>query len=274
MVPVLSSATICVLPVCSSEAAVLKRIPFFAPIPLPTIIATGVARPSAQGQLMTRTDIPRARAYPNPASSRSQTIVVMTAIAITAGTKTPETLSAVFAIGAFVAAASLTIRMIFESVVSSPTRVASQRRKPLTLTVAALTLSPGSLSTGMLSPVRAASFTALPPEITTPSTGMLPPGRTTKISPFLTCPTGTAFSISLPSAPFLTTVASFGESCISPFRASVVLPFEIDSSIFPTVMRVRIIAALSKYRSCRSVSASPGFPAFTAAVIAKRAYVL
>ena len=49
---------------------------------------------------------------------------------MTAGTNTPETLSAIFAIGAFVAAASLTMRMIWESVVSSPTRVASQRRKP------------------------------------------------------------------------------------------------------------------------------------------------
>ena len=46
------------------------------------------------------------------------------------GTNTPDTLSATFAIGAFVAAASETILMIWESVVSSPTRVASQRRKP------------------------------------------------------------------------------------------------------------------------------------------------
>ena len=62
MVPVLSSATICTLPASSSETAVLKRIPFFAPIPLPTMIATGVASPSAHGQLMTSTDIPLASA--------------------------------------------------------------------------------------------------------------------------------------------------------------------------------------------------------------------
>lgn len=41
---------------------------------------------------------------------------------MTVGTNTPETLSAIFAIGAFVAAASLTMRIIWESVVSSPTR--------------------------------------------------------------------------------------------------------------------------------------------------------
>ena len=43
---------------------------------------------------------------------------------MTAGTKIPETLSASLAIGALVAAASETILMIWERVVSSPTRVA------------------------------------------------------------------------------------------------------------------------------------------------------
>ena len=86
------------------------------------------------------------------------------------------------AMGALVAAASETMRTIWLSVVSSPTRVARQRRKPDWLIVAALTGSPACLSTGMLSPVRADSFTALLPSRTTPSTGMLSPGRTTKTS--------------------------------------------------------------------------------------------
>ena len=47
---------------------------------------------------------------------------------ITAGTNTPETLSVILAMGALVAAASLTIRMIWDRVVSWPTRVARQRR--------------------------------------------------------------------------------------------------------------------------------------------------
>ena len=62
MVPVLSSATIWTFPVSSSETAVLNKIPFFAPSPFPTMIATGVASPSAHGQLMTRTEMPRASA--------------------------------------------------------------------------------------------------------------------------------------------------------------------------------------------------------------------
>ena len=47
---------------------------------------------------------------------------------ITAGTKMPLTLSAMRAMGALVAAASLTMRMIWLMVVSSPTRVARHFR--------------------------------------------------------------------------------------------------------------------------------------------------
>ena len=107
--------------------------------------------------------------------------------------------------------------------------------------MAADTPSPGALSTGMLSPVRADSLTALFPSSTTPSTGMLSPGRTANSSPCCTCSTGT--SASLPSR---ITVAVLGASRIRLFRASVVLPLDRASSILPTVIRVRIMAADSK----------------------------
>ena len=241
MVPVLSSATISILPASSRETAVLNIMPCFAPMPLPTIMATGVASPSAHGQLMTRTEMPRASAKPTLWPASSHTMVVMTAIVITVGTNTPDTLSATFAIGALVAAASLTIWMIWDRVVSSPTLTASQRIKPDWFTVAAETLSPTVLSTGMLSPVRAASFTALLPSNTMPSTGMFSPGRTTKTSPFCTCSMPT-----VTSSPSRTTTAVFGASFIRLFNASVVFPLERASSILPTVMRVRIMAADSK----------------------------
>ncbi len=241
IVPVLSSATICVFPAFSSATAFLNRIPFLAPIPFPTIIATGVASPSAHGQLMTSTEIPRANANPISFPASSHTIMVITAMVITAGTKIPDTLSAIFAIGALVAAASDTILMIWESVVSSPTRVASQRRNPDWFVVAALTEEPFCLSTGILSPVSAASLTALLPSRTIPSTGMFSPGRTTKVSP---CRTSVIDTIT--SFPSRTTVAVFGASRIRLFKASVVFPLAWDSSIFPTVMSVRIMAADSK----------------------------
>ena len=112
MVPVLSSTTIWVRPVSSRDTAFLKSMPFLAPIPLPTIMATGVASPRAHGQLMTSTEIPLASAKPMVCPARSQTIIVTMAMAMTAGTNTPDTLSATLAIGALVAAASLTICII------------------------------------------------------------------------------------------------------------------------------------------------------------------
>ena len=127
MVPVLSSTTVSTLPAASIETAVLNSIPCFAPMPLPTIIATGVASPRAQGQLITSTDIPRASAKPTLLPSSSHTMNVTAAMDMTVGTNTPETLSAIFAIGALVAEASLTILMIWLRVVSSPTRRARQR---------------------------------------------------------------------------------------------------------------------------------------------------
>ena len=241
IVPVLSSATVVFFPVSSSETAVLNRIPFFAPTPFPTMIATGVARPSAHGQLITSTEIALASAYAKFCPKASHTISVIAEIAMTVGTKMPETLSATLAIGALVAAASLTMRIICERVVSSPTLDASQRIKPERLMVAAETRSPACLSTGMLSPVSADSSTAVIPSVIMPSTGMFSPGRTTKTSPFLTCAIGTVSS--LPS--FKMTAVS-GASFIRLLSASVVLPFERASRVFPTVISVKIIAADSK----------------------------
>ena len=109
------------------------------------------------------------------------------------------------------------------------------------LMVAADTLSSGSLSTGILSPVNEDSLTALCPSITTPSTGILSPGLTINMSPFTTSSTGT-----LTSLPPLIILADLGANSINPFKASVVLPFEYASSIFPRVISVRIIAADSK----------------------------
>ena len=62
-VPVLSSTT--VLTVCrvSRASADLMRMPFSAPLPVPTMMATGVARPRAQGQEMTSTATPVVRAF-------------------------------------------------------------------------------------------------------------------------------------------------------------------------------------------------------------------
>ena len=240
-VPVLSSATICIFPAFSRDSLVLKRMPFFAPTPLPTIMATGVASPSAQGQEMTRTQMAYSNAFAMGAPRSIHTIMTRTAVPITAGTKTADTASAILAIGAFVAAASLTMRMICEKVVSSPTRVARARMNPERFIVAAFTVSPSALSTGTDSPVRADSSAAVMPSIITPSTGMVSPGLTTKISPG--CTSSMATDTSCPS---FSMAAVFGAILIRLFKALVVRPLERDSSVFPTVISAGIMAADSK----------------------------
>ena len=230
-------------------------MPFLAPTPLPTMMATGVARPSAQGQLMTSTEMPRATAKASPMPSASHTAKVTAAMPMTAGTNTAATRSAVLASGALVAAASRTSRMTWERVVSCPTRVARQVSAPFWLMVAALTVEPGNLSTGMLSPVRAASFTEDTPSATVPSTGMLSPGRTRNRSPTFTSATGTCTCF-----PSRSRQAVWGVRSIRLFSASVVRPLERASSSLPTVMRVRIMAADSKYKSWRYCITSASSP--------------
>ena len=140
---------------------------------------------------------------------------------MTAGTKTPETLSAMRAIGAFVAAASLTIWMICEKVVSSPTLVARALINPDWFIVAAETVSSTFLSTGIDSPVSADSSIAVVPSMITPSTGIDSPGFTTKMSP--------DFTSSIPTSacsPSRSITAVFGAIFIRFLRASVVRPFE------------------------------------------------
>ena len=57
IVPVLSKMTVFILPHCSNASPERTRIPFFAPSPVPVIIAVGVARPKAQGQAITKTEV-------------------------------------------------------------------------------------------------------------------------------------------------------------------------------------------------------------------------
>ena len=121
----------------------------------------------------------------------------------------------------------------------------------------------------MLSPVSADSSTADEPLSTLPSTGMLCPGRTAKTSPTLTSDTGTVSSF-----PSRIRLAVFGASFISPLSASVVFPFDRASSIFPTVISARIIAADSNHSPCIYPIAASASPLTYASDIAKSSTVL
>lgn len=96
--PVLSRATTFIFLALSIASASFIRIPFSAPRPIPTIIAVGVASPSAQGQAITRTvtkdKSPKVKALSPPKIFHR--INETAAMHITAGTNIPAILSASF----------------------------------------------------------------------------------------------------------------------------------------------------------------------------------
>ena len=220
----------------SSAWASLKRTPFWAPLPVPTMMAVGVASPRAQGQAMTSTEMNTWRAKPASFPASSQRRAATAAMAITTGTNTPATLSASRAMGALEPWASSTSLMIWARAVSRPIRSARTRRKPPWLMVAPVTLSPGALSTGMLSPVSMLSSTEDPPSV-----GTLAPGFTSRMSPTFTCSRGISRS-----APSRSTRAVLGERAIRRLMDSPVRPLERSSIVLPSSTRAMIIEALSK----------------------------
>ena len=138
-VPVLSRTTTSIFFATSRLSASLIRMPFSAPLPVPTMIAVGVASPRAHGQAIISTVI-MARSpcvSPSCGANTAQPMNVITEMAMMTGTKTEAILSTVFCTGAFVPCASCTMCMIRESTVSVPTFSAAMRKAPFWFTVPA-----------------------------------------------------------------------------------------------------------------------------------------
>ena len=199
-VPVLSTTRVSTCRSTSIASASRKSTPACAPFPVATMIESGVASPSAQGQAMisTATAFSSACAMRGSGPTLAQTAKVRAATASTAGTNTAETRSAMRWIGARLRCASATVRTICASKVSAPTRSARITSAPSPLRVAPVTRSPDDFATGNGSPVSMDSSTWLAPSSTTPSVGTFSPGRTRSRSPTRTRSSGT--SCSLPSA--------------------------------------------------------------------------
>ena len=194
----------------------MNSTPRLAALPVPVMMAVGVASPSEHGQAITSTAtnicIQNAAAYP----AAPHALAAITDTAITTGTNMPAILSASLAMGALEFCASSTIFIILARAVSAPTPSARKVMAPLPFMVPPNTLSPGTLSTGILSPVSMLSFTSPPPSVTTPSQQKLSPALTNTISPATTCSEG----MSIRSPP-RTTVATLGVSAVS---AAIALP--------------------------------------------------
>lgn len=115
--------------------------------------------------------------------------------------------------------------------------------------------SPAVLLTGMGSPVSIDSSTALPPSMTTPSTGTFSPGRTRSLSPAWTSANG--MSCSVPSSARRRAV--FGASPSSDLMAAEVCDLALPSSICPSSVSEMITAAASKYTAtCPCVTKESG----------------
>ncbi len=100
-VPVLSKTTVSILCASCKDRALLIRMPFCAPIPVPTITAVGVAKPRAQGQAIIKTamNIVRANMKLWPVNNHKRN--APSPITKTMGTKWAEILSASSWMGAF-----------------------------------------------------------------------------------------------------------------------------------------------------------------------------
>ena len=221
----------------------MTSMPSLAALPTPTVMATGVASPSAHGQEMTSTLAAYTTASPGPLpGTNSQTRNTMSAMPMTTGTKMPLILSARRPTGALDADAFSTAVIMRDSVVSSPTRSARTRRYPLSSIHEPMTSPPVSTSRGMLSPVMAASLTEPSPPMTVPSAEMLSPALTMNTSPAFRSARGIIFS-----SPFSSILAREGRRPISPSIADVVRFLDSDSRNLPTVTSASIIADESKY---------------------------
>ncbi len=214
-VPVLSSSTVSMRRVDSRTSGPVMRIPSWAPRPVPTRSAVGVASPRAHGHAMIRVATAAVNAASGGKPSSSQPTSVPTASTSTTGTKTAETRSARRWIRAFPVCASSTSAAMRARRVSSPTRVARTSRRPPALRVAPVTSSPGPTSTGSDSPVRSERSTALDPSTTTPSVAIRSPGRTTNSSPARRSRMGIRRS-----TPSRTTATSFAARSRSAARAA------------------------------------------------------
>jgi len=232
--------------------AFLNRMPRPAPRPAPTMIAVGVARPSASGQVMTTTVIANSIASVTGAPTPHQVRNVAAPPMSATSTSQKAARSARRWPGALDSCAARTSSTICASAVSAPTLVARTRSVPFRLIVAPMTSSPERLPTGIASPVTIDSSTLDSPSSTTPSTGSFEPGRTSSRSPAATSAVG--MSTIRPSR---MTVAAGGDRSSSRRIASLAPPRARISNQWPSSTNAASTVAASKKTSPPPVSVTP-----------------
>ena len=144
-------------------------------------------------------------------------------------------------IGALLVCASSTILTICASAVSAPMREAWKRKLPVRFSVPPITAAPACLSTGIDSPVSIDSSTDEEPSSTTPSVAMRSPGRTTIVSPTISCSAGISTS-----SPPRSTWAVAGLRSSSLRTAAEECFLMISSMYLPSSTKAMITAETSK----------------------------
>ena len=185
-VPVLSSTTALTRAASSIAAASLNQMPCFTARPMPTIIAAGVAKPSAHGQAITNTATAFISAGIQSPFSSQVRIKVSTAMATTVGTNTAAAWSATRAIGALLPCASESAAIMSPSRVWLPSCSARYTMLPSVINAPANTLLCSVLASGWDSPVRWLSSAQPLPRTTTPSAAMRSPWLARIKSPICT----------------------------------------------------------------------------------------
>src|SRR3989344_945965 len=153
-VPVLSRTIALSFDVFSRVDASLIRILCFAPRPVPTATAVGVANPNASGQAMTTVDTAKVNAARSPApATKYQPKNAANPEPIARTTRYAAALSAIRWPGALEFWAVSTILIICANTVSEPTCIALNLTVPVRLTDPPTTFAPTVLATGIDSPV-------------------------------------------------------------------------------------------------------------------------
>ena len=160
---------------------------------MPTIIAAGVARPSAHGQAITKTATACISATVQSPFTSQVAIKVRSAMPTTAGTNTAAALSATRAIGALLPCASDSAFIMSPSRVWLPSCVARYTTLPSVISAPANTLPPTFFSSGLDSPVRWLSSAQPLPLSIMPSAAMRSPWLARIRSPICTWSMGSCF---------------------------------------------------------------------------------
>ena len=243
-VPVLSNKTVLTVRIRSRARRSLTRIPDFAATAVDKAMTSGMARPRACGQAITRTVTVLVMAWSMLPSAHQVMNVTTAAPRATQNSRAAKRSASAWA-RLPLAWASATRRWIPASAVSSPTASTCTRSEESVETVPATTRSPIVLATGLDSPVIIDSSNSAVPSTIVASAGTRPPARTNTTSP-----TDSSWMDTVSTMSSWTRSASSGSSSANAASAPRAWPMAFISCQWPSSMIVT--SAASSHQNSKS----------------------